>query len=544
MIRFDAPALLYVAPVVAAAFALFALWARRARIGRALAWSVELAEMARASSGKGSVMLIGAVALVVTIALAGPRWGSHVVTTETKALNLVIAVDVSRSMLAEDVAPSRLGRAKLAAARLVHDLESDRIGLVAFAGRSFIMSPLTIDGAALQLLVDALDPEISSAGGTELSRVLKQGKELLLAGNEVADRVLVVFTDGETHDSIDAALREARELEREGVKLILVAEGTRKPSLIPIRDARGRLLQYHLDADGSQVRTVRNDSVLTLIADAARGAIVPSEMIDQAGAVRNLITGLKRSPQATTAAARNVSRAWLPALAALLLLLLHTFTRKTAALAAVLLMVGSGSVRAQASRNPADHAWRKGNLRAAAAFYVEQVKTGEGGDTAWYNAGTAGLAIGDTALAAEALRKAGNSIDPEIRFRGLFNLGLLHLRLARIDKTGALEHYNAAKKAYREALLLKPGDGDAKWNLELATRLSTPPPSNRGGGQQENPSSGEQPPPRADEPSGRNGLSVAQAEQILNSIAEEERRTRERLNRNRQRTGVKRRRDW
>jgi Ca-activated chloride channel family protein len=146
-----------------------------------------------------------------------------VVTAETKGLNVVLAVDVSRSMLAEDGTPSRLEHAKEQARRLVYQLQGDRIGLIAYAGQSFILAPLTVDASALLLMVDALDPDLMSASGTDLGRVLQQGHDLLFAGDPIADRVLVLMTDGEGHDSVPGMVAAAAKLRRDGVRLIVVA---------------------------------------------------------------------------------------------------------------------------------------------------------------------------------------------------------------------------------------------------------------------------------------------------------------------------------
>ena len=195
MIQFDHPWLLAAAPVAALLLTALALWARLARIGRARRWSEELGATAR-RVGRLTPLALGLVAFAAVTALAGPRWGRRTVRAESKALDLVIVVDISRSMLAEDVTPSRLGRARIEARRLVHDLAGDRIGLVAFSGQSYILSPLTIDGSALQLLIDALDPNMASAGGTELGAALRQGADLLQGGSDLADRVLVGVMGG------------------------------------------------------------------------------------------------------------------------------------------------------------------------------------------------------------------------------------------------------------------------------------------------------------------------------------------------------------
>src|SRR5256885_11227411 len=142
------------------------------------------------------------------VALAGPRWGEERIVAETRGLSLVVAVDISRSMLAEDASPSRLGRALREARRLVQDLEGDRLGLVAFAGSSYILSPLSIDGSAITLYLDALDPDVASEGGTGLASALRQSGELLRAGSDLADRVLVMFTDGEAHDTLPTVVAQ------------------------------------------------------------------------------------------------------------------------------------------------------------------------------------------------------------------------------------------------------------------------------------------------------------------------------------------------
>jgi Ca-activated chloride channel homolog len=251
---FDAPLLLFLAPVLGLAFGLGAWLARRQRVRLARRWSASLGRLARSRGGWAPAVL-GLTALLATIGLAGPRAGRTQVKTETRALSLVFAVDISRSMLAEDVAPSRLQRASREARRLIQDLEGDRLGLIAFAGRSYILAPLTVDGGAVRMYLDALDPDLASEGGTSLGAVLAQGAELLGAATDAADRVLVVFTDGEAHDTLPEAVASAEALKDAGVHLIVVAEGRALPTRIPIRDSSGTLLEYKQDENGNVVRT-------------------------------------------------------------------------------------------------------------------------------------------------------------------------------------------------------------------------------------------------------------------------------------------------
>ena len=538
---FDAPLVLYAAPVVALFVTGLALWARSARVRHARAWSEELGRVA-ARTGRGGVVALGVTALLAGAALAGPRFGRRVVTTESKGLNLVIAVDISRSMLAEDVAPSRLGRAKREVLRLIQDLRGDRIGLIAFAGGSFVLSPLTVDDGALQLLVDGLAPDLASAGGTELALALDKGRQLLLAGPGVADRVLVVFSDGEAHDSLPGIVAAAQRLRREGIHLVLAAAGGAEPVRIPLRDPSGVLTGYQEDLSGNQVLTGRRDDIITAIWEAARGAIVPAQLGDQARAVRDLVDAFKRSPQATSTAAQDISRAWIPLLLAVAVLLVQTFTRRTAALAGIaFLFMAPTQAVGQGASSRADRAWRDSLFAAAADLYEEQVLANRGGDTAWLNFGTAALAIGDTARARPALTRAARSLDPELRFRALFNLGLMSLRLSDANPSNRQAHLAEARRRYREALLLRPRSEDAKWNYELAVRLTPPddgdgqppPPQNQGG------EAGDQ------QPEGLPGLTREQAEQILNSMLAEERNTLDALNRRRgQPRDGRRRKNW
>lgn len=535
MITFDAPVVVALAPVVGAAVWAAGVWARRARIRRAAAWSESTARIAR-GAGKLGAPALGLAAGLAAVALSGPRWGEERIVTETRGLNLVMGVDISRSMLAEDVKPSRLGRALREARRLVQDLDGDRIGLAAFAGTSYILSPLSVDGSALTLYLDALDPDIASEGGTSLGPAIAQGIDLLQANPEIADRVLVLFTDGEAHDSLEHALSEARRLAGLGIHLILVAEGGRDPARIPVRDERGTLVAWQQDLEGNSIQTMRRDDILGAIADAAQGTIVAAELPDQAGAVRDLVASYKRATATESRTQRGRPRAWIPLLLAGLVLAAQTFTRKTAALVAVLLAVGLPTgldAQAQRPRTDAEKLWDKGDARGAAAAYLADLKAHEEDDTAWYNTGTAALAAGDPTLARSTLARAAASLDPDLRFRALYNLGLLALLQARADSANREAHLADADRAYREALLLKPFHVRAKWNLELVNRSrgsdggskpNPPPPPQPGTGGGSGGSAG--PPPPAPPQSNSGGMSESQADQVLKSIGQEELRTR------------------
>jgi Ca-activated chloride channel family protein len=523
---FDAPLLLFLAPVVALAFGFAAWLARRRRVRMARRWSSSLGRLARGRGGWAPAV-VGLSALLAAVALAGPRAGRTEIRTQTRALSMVLAIDISRSMLAEDAEPSRLQRAGREARRLIQDLEGDRLGLIAFAGRSYILAPLTVDGGAIRMYLDALDPDLASEGGTSLSAVLAQGTELLSAATDAADRVLVVFSDGEAHDTLPEAVAQAEALKEAGVHLIVVAEGRARPTRIPIRDSAGTLLEYKQDEEGNVVRTQRRDDVLRAVVDAAEGTLVPNQLPDQAGAVRELVAAMKRSPTSETRTADLIPRAWIPVLGAALLLLGYTLVRPGPALvglAGVLLLSGraeaqrpSGGTRAMAAGDPA---------RAAAEF-LKEAGSGSARDTAFYNAGTAALEARRFDVARGALEEAAKSLDPDLRYRALYNLGLVGLLDAETDSTKRQEMLGQAADRLREALRLQPSSARAKWNLELAQRRQPPPPSGGGGGPKPPSSGGGQPSPEPSRPEPQSqGLSQSQAEQILNSMERRERQTR------------------
>lgn len=540
---FDVPLLLLLAPVLGLALGFAAWLGRSRRIRLARRWSPALGRLAKAR-GSWAPLVLGLTALCAVIALAGPRWGRTEIKTESRALNLVFAMDISRSMLAEDASPNRLQRSIREARRLIQDLEGDRLGLIAFAGRSYILAPLTVDGGAIRMYLDALDPDLASEGGSNLSSVLAQGAQLLGATTDAADRVLVVFSDGEAHDTLADIVRQAEALKDAGVRLIMVAEGGPGPARIPVRDSAGTLVEYKRDEDGTVIQTQRRDDILHAIVDAAEGTLVPSEAPDQGGAVRDLVAAMKRSPTSATRIADLVPRAWIPGLVAALLLLGYTIVRPGPAL------IGLGGLllltRAADAQRPTagGRALAAGDPTRAAAEFLKEAGAGRAKDTAFYNAGTAALEAGRLDVARGALAQAVKSLDPELRYRALYNLGLAGLLAAQADTSRREEMLDDATDRLRQALLLQPSSARAKWNLELAERRHPPPPPQQGGGGTPPPTGGPQSPQQRPPQPEPKDLSQSQAEQILSSMERREQMTRQEQQRRMQASSSSRVKDW
>jgi Ca-activated chloride channel family protein len=232
-----------------------------------------------------AALLLGALALLA-ITLARPQFGSRVETVRSVGQDIVVAVDLSTSMLAEDVSPNRLERARLAILRLIGNLDGDRIALVAFAGSAFVQSPLTVDYSAAGMFLDAMSPDLMPVQGTDLGAALRVSLDALEQGAREA-RVIVMVTDGE---HLEADFED--ELERavdSGVAVHVVGIGTPEGNPIPQYDERGERVGFLRDEEGAVVTTRLGDEMLALVAErtgaryvrAGAGGTAFDELVDE-----------------------------------------------------------------------------------------------------------------------------------------------------------------------------------------------------------------------------------------------------------------------
>lgn len=566
---FARPDLLWLTAVLPALAALgvYGYFLRRRRVARRLGESALVARLGGADLARFPTrrfLLVAPAALLIALAAAGPQWGTQRVETHGRALNLALALDVSRSMLARDLAPSRLERERLLASRLLRELRGDRIGLVAFAGRAYTLAPLTTDHSALQLYVDALDPEIVSQGGSSLALAITQATDLVRGEQRgTRDRVVVLMTDGEALEEEGAVLSAAKRAASFGVVIHTVGIATPAGAPIPELEAgMGHIVGYKRDPDtGETVVSRLGDKLLERVARETSGRYV---RIDQAGATDRLLAEI-RGMERTAAAdgTRLVPReryAWFIALALLLLSLDAIFERgrpvrgarsaaptPVASRAAVLaLLVVPLLAFGIGDFERGNRYYRQGRYGEAVEAYQKALAAGDTSSILRYNLGTALLRLGRFDEAEQHLRAALRTLDPEMRERTQFNLGNRFLDAGRAasDPRQREQWLDAAVEAYRDALRLDPADRDAKWNLELALREKDhPPPSQGGGGQQEQQdpkgeqgdgsggggegeqqapagSGGEDGTPRPRDPG---ALSQAQAERILSAVEQGER---------------------
>jgi len=206
--------------------------------------------------------------LLLGIAFVGPRWGVEQTVVKQQGVDVVLALDASTSMLATDERPNRLLAMKQEINRLRDLSPGDRFALLAFAGRSYILTPLTVDNSALDLFLQNLDPTIVGQGGSSLASALRQATNLLALNKSQGDKAIVLMSDGEGFDNADEVLAEARRAREMGLRVITVGFGTRAGSTIPI--VENRVTTQKRDENGNIVVTHYQPDLLKAIADEAK----------------------------------------------------------------------------------------------------------------------------------------------------------------------------------------------------------------------------------------------------------------------------------
>lgn len=215
-------------------------------------------------------ILLIAVFLLSVFSLMRPQWGFKWHQIKRKGLDILVAVDVSKSMLAEDIKPNRLERTRLALADFVKHLKGDRIGLIAFSGSAFVQCPLTVDYSGFLLSVDALDINTIPKGGTSISSAIRQAIESYEGGLKKY-KVLILITDGE--DNEGDSLKAAELAQKEGMRIFCIGIGTSKGELIPVTDESGNKA-FLKDRSGAVVKSRLDEATLQKIALATGGSYV------------------------------------------------------------------------------------------------------------------------------------------------------------------------------------------------------------------------------------------------------------------------------
>lgn len=256
---------------------LFWTWAFKKRIQLMRKFSEEwpLKEIAFSVNSKRQLLKFGMLILAsmfCIIALMRPQWDFQWQEIKRRGLDILVAIDTSKSMFTEDVKPNRLERSKLAVKDLIKRLEGDRIGLIAFSGTAFLQCPLTIDYDGFLLALNDLNADTIPRGGTDISTAIKTAMETFKSG-EKKYKVLILITDGEDHEGSPVELAELAK--KENMKIFCIGIGTAEGELIQLTDESGKKT-FWKDKDGNVVKSKLDEDLLEKIALSAGGSYVRS----------------------------------------------------------------------------------------------------------------------------------------------------------------------------------------------------------------------------------------------------------------------------
>lgn len=204
------------------------------------------------------------------ISLTNPKMGTKLETVKRQGVDIVFALDVSKSMVAEDIAPNRLEKAKQIITKIVENLGSDRVGIIIYAGNSYPLLPITTDYAAAKMFLQNANTDMVSSQGTAINDAIERALTYY-DDNEQTNRFLVIVSDGEDHE--ENTLELAKQAAEKGIKIYTVGIGTAKGGPIPLRED-GRVIGYKKDSKGMVVVTQMNEQILRDIANAGNGKYI------------------------------------------------------------------------------------------------------------------------------------------------------------------------------------------------------------------------------------------------------------------------------
>lgn len=427
--------------------------------------------------------IILAVASLI-VALARPQWGFIWQEVKQRGVDVVVAIDTSKSMLATDIAPNRLARAKLAALDLMLQSKSDRLGLVAFAGNAFLQCPLTIDDVAFRQSVESLNVNSIPQGGTALADAIDTALTAFKEGD--SHKVLVLMTDGEDHDS--GALEAAKRAAAAGLRIYTIGIGTGEGELLRIKDAQGND-DYVRDEQGNVVKSHLNERLLQEIASASEGGFYLP--LRGAKTIETLYReGLAKGPQSEhqeKLVKQYQERYQWPLGLAIVLLVLEALLperrRETTNLTgsepaspklvtALLLFLLVLPATLRASPGSALRQYKAGKYDQALKEYEALIERKKDDPRLHFNAGAAAYREGKFDDAAQQFSQAIASPDLKLQQLAYYNVGnaLYYAGEHLPDPQKRTEAWEKAAKNFELSLKLNPQDADAKFNLEFVKK--------------------------------------------------------------------------
>lgn len=482
---------------------------------------------------------------LIFISLAGPQWGVELISPTGRTHQVLVAVDVSLSMTAEDVKPTRLEKAKEEFSLLLEQLKGSRVGVMAFAGEAAVLCPLTTDVDAARAVLRVLQPGAVAVPGTAVGKAINAAASALR--HYPGTKSLVLLSDGEDltgrRGTADNPLDAASQAAASGIRIFTVGVGSPEGEPIPLRDEAGNLTGYKKDRKGNTVVSRLDERALTEIARRAGGAyfrLGPAQ--NEAGEIAELIKKTEAEEGFAQTANIYKNRFMVPLGLAFILLLVEFIlpdsrrrgpkksdsSPSTAKGVPVLLLLAL--LAAPARGATAESSLRRGNKLYGREEYVPALTEYEiagrkkpSDARPMFNAGDALYKLEQYDKAAEAFKAVAQSpVAPALRADAYYNLGNINFQNGQLGD---------AVQNYRKALALNPGDAEALRNLAIALRQQKHPPpqkknqdkedknkpSDRNKESQKNPPASQQPKTRP-----QDQMSKEDAQRIMRAVSEKE----------------------
>jgi len=424
------------------------------------------------------------------LALARPQYGDDWIEVKQKGIDILIAVDTSKSMLAGDIQPNRLARAKLAIKDFTARLEGDRIGLMPFAGTSFLMCPLTTDYSAFLTSLDAVSSDTIPVGGTDLAGVILSADKVL--EGESNHKILIMVTDGE---DLEGTVMEAAELTaKTHMTIYTVGVGTSEGELIPnIDGSKGTFIK---DNAGNFVRSRLDETMLTKISEITGGLYVPLGTMGQ-GFTTIYQQKLRLVPEEKhheRMERRPIERFYWPLALAMFLLAMEfllsgrkpsrsfglpliktagrrLFKRKELL---IVFLLFPGYLPQMANGSTGDELYKAGDFKQAELEYIKELVKEPNNVRIQFNLGDAQYKAGAYEKAIASYTQALQSDDLGLQAQSYYNLGNARYRSGKTsletDPEHTMELYRQAIENYEGSLVLNPEDTDAAFNRDLVKK--------------------------------------------------------------------------
>ena len=418
-------------------------------------------------------ILQGALALLVVM-LARPQFGTKISNEQRTGIETIIAMDISNSMLAEDITPSRLDRSKMMVENLVDHFTNDKIGLLVFAGDAFVQLPITSDYVSAKMFLSSIDPSMMATQGTDIARAIDMATHSFTQ-EEGIGKAIIVITDGEDHEG--GALESAKAAKDAGMRVYVLGVGSTQGAPIPIPGTG----DYMKDNTGNTVMSGLNEEMCRQVAQAGGGAYIHVENNSAAqDQLDNELSKLAKKETTSTVYSEFDEQFQAVAILALLLLILEIcifdrrnpllkrlslFGSKKKAAATVALLLVAVTASAQTDRQyirEGNKQFRVGQYDKAEVSYRKAVEKNPKNPQAAYNLGNALMAQKKDSAAVQQFEQATRiETNPLRKAAAYHNMGV-------ICQTHKM--YGEAIEAYKKALRLNPNDDETRYNLVLCKK--------------------------------------------------------------------------